>query len=47
MIFAIASQTTLTHLLFFKMKTQKRPERKKSRLIMKYKAGRGISPADK
>lgn len=36
-----------THLLFFRINTQKRPERKKSRLIMKYKAGSGISPADK
>jgi hypothetical protein len=29
------------------MKSQKQPERKKRRDIMKYRAGRGISPADK
>lgn len=34
-----------THLLFFNMKTQKHPERKKRSAIMKYNAGNGISPA--
>lgn len=36
-----------THLLFFRMNTQNKPDKKNSRLIIKYKAGNGISPADK
>lgn len=38
---------SITYLLLRKINTQKEPDRKNNNAIIKYKAGRGISPADK
>lgn len=43
----IAALNFHSYLLFLRRKNQKQAERKKRRPIMKYSAGRGISPAER